>query len=169
MGSDGADGHAECVADLLIAALLLMIEDEDGSLDLAQALELLFNGLLELTLLDLLLSIAVGMGEPVLPPGRVVGDGDVGVTVTAPALPLVLGNVNGDAIEIGSDKGFTAKAGEGAVEAEKHVLGEIVEVLTAAGEAQERAEDHILMVAYHLLEGEISVQPALDPQSEVRP
>ena len=48
MGSDGADGHAEGVGDLVIAALLLMIEDEDGSLDLTEALELLFDRLLEL-------------------------------------------------------------------------------------------------------------------------
>ena len=42
------------------------------------------------------------------------------------------------------------------------VLGEIVEMLAAAGKAQECAEDHVLMVAYHLLEGEISLQAGLD-------
>ena len=35
-------------------------------------------------------------------------------------------------------------------------------MLAAAGEAQEGAEDHVLMVAYHLLEGEIGVQAGLD-------
>ncbi len=56
-----------------------MIEDEDGSLDLAEALELLFDGLLELALLYLLLGVAVGVGEAVFPAGGVVGEGDVGV------------------------------------------------------------------------------------------
>ena len=31
-----------------------------------------------------------------------------------------------------------------------------------AGEAQEGAEDHVLMVVHHLLEGEIGVQAGLD-------
>jgi len=67
MSSDGADGQTEGVGDLLVAAFLLMIEDEDGSLDLAESLELFFDGLLKLALLDLLLGVAVGMGETVLP------------------------------------------------------------------------------------------------------
>ena len=86
----------------------------------------------------------------------------MGVTVTAPALPLVLRDVDGDAVEIGGDEGVAAKAGQGAVEAEEDVLGEVVEVLAAAGEAQEGAEDHVLMVVHDLLEGEIGVQAGLD-------
>ena len=35
-------------------------------------------------------------------------------------------------------------------------------MLAAAGEAQEGAEDHGLMVVNHLLEGEIGVQAGLD-------
>ncbi len=118
MGAYGSDGHTECVGDLLVGSLLLMIEDEDGSLDVAEALEMLFDGLLKLALLDLLLGVAVGVGEALLPAGG--------------------------------------------VEAEEDVLGEVVEMLAAAGEAQEGAEDHVLMVAYHLLEGEIGVQAGLD-------
>jgi hypothetical protein len=162
MGPDGADGHAESVGDLLVGALLLMIKDEDGPLDVAEALELLFDGLLELTLLYLLLGVAIGMRETVFPSGGFVGEGDVGVAVAAAALPLVLGDVDCDAVEVGGDEGIAAKAGQGAVEAEKDVLGEVVEVLAAAGEAQKSAEDHLLMVAYHLLEGEVGVQAGLD-------
>ena len=69
MGSDGADRQAKGIGDLLVGALLLMIEDKDGSLDLAEALELLFDGLLELALLYLLLGVAVGMGQTVFPAG----------------------------------------------------------------------------------------------------
>ena len=129
---------------------------------MTELLELLFDGLLKLALLYLLLGVAAGVGEAVFPAGGVVGEGDVGVAVAAAALPLVLSDVDGNAIEVGGDEGFAAEAGQGAVEAEEDVLGEIVEVLAAAGEAQEGAEDHVLMVAYHLLEGEISLQAGLD-------
>jgi len=44
-------GIVERVGNLLVAALFLMIEDEDRSLDLAELLELLFDGLLKLALL----------------------------------------------------------------------------------------------------------------------
>jgi hypothetical protein len=162
MSPDSADGHAESVGDLLVGTLLLMIEDEDGALDVAEALEVLFDGLLELALLYLLLGVAVGMGETVLPAGDVVGERDVGVAVATAALPLVLGDVDGDAVEVSGDEGIAAKAGQGAVETEEDVLGEVVEVFAAAGEAQKGAEDHVLMVAYHLLEGEIGVQAGLD-------
>ena len=35
-------------------------------------------------------------------------------------------------------------------------------MFVASGQTQEGAEDHVLMVAYHLLEGEIGVQAGLD-------
>jgi len=62
MGSNGADGHAEGVGDLLVGAFFLMIEDENGPLDVTEALELFFDGLLELALLDLLFGVAVWVG-----------------------------------------------------------------------------------------------------------
>ena len=74
MGPDSTNGHAKGVGDLLVGALLLMIEDEDGSFDLAELLELLFDCLLKLALLKLLLGVAVGVGEAVLPAGGVVGE-----------------------------------------------------------------------------------------------
>ena len=162
MGPDGPDRHPEGVGDLLIGALLLMIKDEDGAFDVAEALELFLDGLLKLALLDLLLGVAVRVGETVFPPGDVVGERDVGVAITTPALPLVLGDIDGDAVEVGGDEGIPAKTGQRAVETEEDVLGQIVEVLAAAREAQEGPEDHLLMVAYHLLEGEIGVQAGLD-------
>jgi hypothetical protein len=162
MSSHGSDGHAEGVGDLLIGSLLLMIEDEDGSLDLTEALELLFDGLLELALLYLLFGVAVWVGESVFPAGGVVGDGDVGIAVATAALPLVLCDVDRDAIEIGGDEGFAAEARKRAVEAEEDVLGEVVEMFAGAGEAQKSAEDHGLMVADQLLEGEIGLQAGLD-------
>jgi hypothetical protein len=41
-------------------------------------------------------------------------------------------------------------------------------VFPAAGEAQEGAEDHGLMVAYHLLEGEIGLQGRLDQRVRLK-
>jgi hypothetical protein len=168
MSSDGADGHAKGIGDLFVAPLLLMIEDEDSSLDLTEALKLFFDGLLEFALFDLLLGVAVGVGEAFFPGGGVVGERDVGVSVAATAFPLVLGDVDSDAIEISGDESFSAKAGKGAIEAEEDVLGEIVEVFVAAGEAQEGAEDHRLMVVDHLLEGEIGVQAGLDRREHLK-
>ena len=162
MSPYGSDGHTESVGDLFVAALLLMIEDENGSLDLTEPLELLFNALLELALFELLLGVAVRVGETVFPAGGVVGEGDVRVAVAAPALPLVLGDVDGNAVEVSRDEGLAAKAGQRAIEAEEDVLREIIEVFAAAGQAQKGAEDHVLMIAYHFLEAEIGVQAGLD-------
>lgn len=82
--------------------------------------------------------------------------------VAAAALPLVLSDVDGDAVEVGRDEGFAAKAWQCAVEAQEDVLGEVVDVFATAGEAQKGAEDHGLMVAYQLFEGEVGVQAELD-------
>ena len=164
MGPDGTDGHTEGVGDLLVTALFLMIEDEDGPLNLAEALELLFDGLLELALLQLLFGVAPGVRQAVFPSGGFVRKRDVGVAIAAAALPLVLSDVDGDAVKVGRNEGVAAKAGQGAVEAEEDVLGKIVEVFAAAGQAQESAKDHLLMIAYHLFEGEISRQAGLDPK-----
>ena len=167
MRADGSDGHAEGVGDLLVAALLLMIEDEDGSLDVAEALELLFDRLLELALFYLLFGVAVRVRKTVFPARGVVGEGDVGVAVAAAPLPLVLRNIDGDAVEVGGDEGLATEAGERAVEAKEDILGEVVEMLAAAGEAQEGAEDHGLMVADQLLEGEIGSQAGLAPKARL--
>jgi hypothetical protein len=72
MGSNCAYGQGERVSNLLVRALLLMIENEDGALDLAEALEVGFDRLLKLALLDLLLGVAAGMRKAVLPTGGVV-------------------------------------------------------------------------------------------------
>jgi hypothetical protein len=45
-----------------------------------------------------------------------------------------------------------AKRGTRAVEPQKHFLGQIVDVLAAAGEPNKGAEDHRLMVSDDLLE-----------------
>src|SRR5271167_163633 len=99
-----------------------MVEDDDGSLNLAEALELHFDGLLEFAFLYLLLGVAVRVCEAFFPCGGFVREGDVGAVVAAAALPFILSDVDRDAVEIGGDEGFATKAGQGAVEAEEDVL-----------------------------------------------
>ncbi len=84
--------------------------------------------------------------------------GHQGKVVAAAALPFVLGDVGDDAIEVGAEQGFAAKRGKRAVEAEKDLLGKIVDMFPAAGEANEGAEDHGLMVLDDLLEAEVGGQ-----------
>jgi hypothetical protein len=162
MSPYGPDGHTESIGDLLVGTLFLMIEDEDGPLDLAEPLELLFDGLPKLALFYLFLGVAIRMSKTLLPAGGVVREGDVRTVVATAALPLVLGNVDRDPVKVGSHQGFAAKAGQGTIEPEEDVLGKVVEMLPAAREAQKGAEDHLLMVAYHLLEAEIGLQAGLD-------
>jgi hypothetical protein len=107
----GPDGHVERIGDLLVGALFLMIKDENGSLDLAELLELLFDRLLELALFYLLLGVAIRMREALLPSRRVIGEGDVGIPVPAAALPLILGNVDRDTVEVGSNQASPRKLG----------------------------------------------------------
>jgi len=86
---------------------------------------------------------------------------DIELAATLPA-QVGEGLVAGDAREPGADRHRAIEAREIAVGGEEHLLGEIVDVLTASGKAQQRAEDHVLMVVHDLLEGEIGVQAGLD-------
>lgn len=67
MRAYGADGQIQGVGDLVVRTLLLMIEDKNGSFDLAEAQELFIDRLLKLALFDLLLSVAAGMRQTLLP------------------------------------------------------------------------------------------------------
>jgi hypothetical protein len=118
-----------------------------------------FHALLELALFERLESVGAGIFEAFLPgPGGTLAvavffrERDVLAVDALAAFPFVLRDVDGDAVEIGADQGFAAKAGQGAVEAEKDVLGEIVEVVGVTGQAREGAEDHLPMIADDLLE-----------------
>ena len=176
MGSHGADGQAERERNLLVAALFLMIKHEDAALDGAEPEQVGFDLLLKLVVFELLLGAAAGMldavfpGEGVVGIGivRCVGEGDEWPVFAAAALPLVLGDVDGDAVEIGGDEGFAAKVGQRAEEAQEDLLGEIVEMLAGAGEAQEGAADHGLMVPDDLVEGEIDGQAGLDNRMRLK-
>jgi len=162
MRSHGTDGHPQRVGDLVVGTLLLMIKDQDGSFDLAKTLQLLFDRLRKLLLFNLFFSVAIRVGQTILPTRGIVGQRDVGIPVAAPPLPLVLSHVDCDSVEIRRDQGLTAKARKSTIEPEKHILRQIVEMLPAACKAQKGPEDHLLMVAHHLLESEVSAQAGLD-------
>ena len=59
----------------------------------------------------------------------------------AAALPLVLREVDDDAVEVGGDGGVAAELGQRAVEAEEGFLREVFDVRAGAGHAGEGAED----------------------------
>jgi len=159
--SHRADRKPQRIRDLLVAAFFLMIEDQHRPLNFAEKLKLFFDGLLELLFFYPLLGIAVGVRQPILPGRRFVRERYVRAVV-APPLPLVLRDINRDPVEIGGDQGLTAKTRQRPVEPQKDILRKIIDVLTASGQAEEGTEDHRLMIAYQLLEGEIDVQARLD-------
>jgi len=76
---------------------------------------------LELAFGELLFGVTAGVLEAVFPVGVVLGDGDKGAIVASPALPLVLRDVDGDAIEVGREQGFAAKGGQGTIEPEEYL------------------------------------------------
>ena len=156
------DRHPQRIRNLLVAAFFLMIEDQDRPLNLTEKLKLLLHSPLELAFFYLLLGVAVGVRKPFLPRRSFVRKRNVGAGITPSPLPLVLRNIHRDPVEIGGDQGFAAKTRQRTVEPQKDILRKIIDMLTAAGQAEQGAEDHRLMVAYQLLEGEIDVQARLD-------
>ncbi len=162
-----SDRQSQDVRNLLVRALLLMIEDENGALNRTQPLELRFDRVLELALLQLLLGVSPGMLEPVFPARNFVGERDMRANIPTPPLPLVLRYVHRNAIKIGGDQGFAAKARQRTIEAKKDILGEIIDMLAAPGQPQQGAKHHVLVLAHQLLEAEIGGQARLDHR--VRP
>lgn len=158
MGANGAEGHPQGEGDAFVGLLFLMIEDEYGALGRAEGLEVLLDGVLQFTGGELLLGVGSRAGEPVVPAGFGVGEGGEGLVVAAAAFPLILGDVDGDAIEVGGEQGVSAEVGKGAEETKKDLLGEILQVLPAAGEAKQGAEDHVLVCADQVLEGGVRGQ-----------
>jgi len=157
-----ANGKPQRVRDLLVAAFFLMIKDQYRPLNLTEELKLLLHCLLKLPFFEPFLGVAVGMCQPILPCGGLVRKRHVGAIIAPAALPLVLRYIDRDPVEVGSYQSLATKTRQRSVEPQKDVLGKIIDVLTASGQAQQGTEDHRLMVAYQLLEGEIDVQARLD-------
>lgn len=61
--ADGVDGQVECEGDVLVAALLLMIKDEDGAFGLGELEEGLVYGFEDLGVGELLLGVGSVVGE----------------------------------------------------------------------------------------------------------
>ena len=169
MGADRAERQMEDPRNLDVRTLFLMVEDERGALDAAEGEEFFVQGELEFVGGELLVGRGRGVGEAILPElggfsGGCDGSrkGDEGAIDTTAALPLVLGDVDGDAVEIGGEEGFAAKGGQRAEEAEKDLLGEVFEVLAGAGEAQESPEDSGLMLLDKGFELGVRVQAGSD-------
>ena len=159
MGADGVDGEAEGGGYALVAEVFLVKEDEDGALGRGEGEEGGFDGGGGFGLAEVLfggagVSAFEVAGGLVFEPGigcvpffvEGGGGGEV-VAIAATALPFILGDIDGDAVEVGGEMGVAAEFGEGAVEAEKDFLGEVFELGSGAGEAVEGAEDEGLVLA----------------------
>jgi hypothetical protein len=157
MGPDRVDGDPKCVGDLLVGAILLMKEDENGTLWQRETCEMLFNKLCELVCFKLLDGAAGGVLQAAFEIEVLIGEREV-LAILAPAAgTLIVSHVCGDAIEVRGDLGLAAKVGECPEEPEKDVLRKVFQVgLLNAGAKQpsKGAEDHLLMVFYDLLEGD---------------
>ena len=164
VGADGVDGELERGGYTLVAAFFLVVEDEDGALHFGELLEGGVDGLLQVRVHHALLGGAgvlagVGVAGEVFYPGCGIGLvvegwfwGDVFAFLAA-ALPLVLGEVEDDPVEVSGQGRVAAEVREGAVEAEEGFLGEVFDLRAGAGEAGERAEDHGLMLSHEGFEG----------------
>lgn len=156
MSADGIQGHAQRGGDGFVAEVFLVIEDEDGPLGLGKRKERGVHGGLELGVGEQLLGGA-GVGAERVP-GKVLEPLAGGVivrsqrcggdelTLAAAALPLILSDVDDDAIEVGGQGGVAPEVREGAVEAQEDLLREVFDVRAGAGHAREGAEDHGLVL-----------------------
>ena len=160
-----ANGQFERLRNLLVTALLLMVEHQNGPLNRAKLLQLLLYRIPELPFGKLLLRVGAGMLQAAFPVALLFRKGDQGTVITAAALPFVLCDVGDDAIEIGAEQGLAAKCWKRPVKPKKYLLGKIVDMFAAAGQANEGAEDHGLMVPDDLLETEVGGQGESDCES----
>jgi hypothetical protein len=158
MGAHGAYWQLKRLRNLLVAPFFLMVEHQNGPLHRAQLLQLALYRISELPFRKLLLSVEAGVLQAAFPIALVFRKRHQGKVIAATALPFVLGYVGDNAVEVGAEQSFAAKRGECPVEAEKDLLGKVVNVFPAAGEAHESAEDHGLMVSDDLLEAEVGGQ-----------
>ena len=158
MCAHGAYGQLKRLRNLLVAPFFLMVEHQNGALHWAELLQLALYRIPELPFGKLLLSVEAGVPEAALPIALLFSKRHQGKVFAAAALPFVLGYVGDDAIEVGAEQSFAAKRGKCPVEAEKDLLGKVVDMFPAAGEAHEGAEDHGLVVSDDLLEAEVGGQ-----------
>ena len=162
VGSNCVDRQTERQRDLRVALLFLMIEDEHGSFDVAQAREFFVDGGGELAIGKLLLRIAAGMYKTILPTCILVGERGEGAIRAAAAFPFVLSDIDGYAIEKGGEEGVSAEAGQRAIEPKKDLLREVLNMLAGSGQTQKCAEDGLLVIANDLLEVEVGGQVGSD-------
>lgn len=155
VGANGIDRHLERRGYSVIAAIFLVIEDQNGAFGLRQRQQRSVDGGLQFGVGEELLggasvtvdSISGQILQPfarfVLVEGRVRRSSKL--ALAAAALPLVLSHVDDDAVEVCRQRGIPAEVWKGAVEAEKDLLGEVFDVRAGRGHAREGAEDHGLM------------------------
>lgn len=160
--ANGSERNSQRQRYLLITALLLMIEDQHRTFDVAERREMPVDRLLKFCIGKLLLGVPIRVGKAVLPIGGLVRDRDQRTIFAGSPLPFVLRHIHRDAVEIGGKKSLLPETGKSTVQAKKDILREIFKVLAASGKAKKCAEDHRLVVAHNLLEGVVDVQAGSD-------
>ena len=158
VGADGINGEVQGCGDALIAQVLLVVQHQNSAFGFREGEQGVFHGLLGFVVAEQLFGIAgviasEGRRRLVFEPGAafvvVAGHGHGGkvFAVAATALPLILGDVDRDAVEKRGKLGVAAKVREGTIEAKKDFLGQVFQVGAGTGEAMEGTEDKGLVLA----------------------
>ena len=102
------------------------------------------------------------MRQPVLPSARLIRDRHQRLRIPSPPLPFILRHVHRNAIQIRRHQRLSAKVWQRAIQPQKHLLRQIIQVLAASRQPQQCTEYHRLMLAHDLFEAEIGRQTGLD-------
>lgn len=162
VGTNGVERQVESCGDAFVTEVFLMVKDEDGAFRFRKGEEGLLDKRLRLVVgKELFRGTGVlvnGVRRLVLKPGGRVLVACAGgglhemLPIAAASGPLILGDVDGDAVKVGRKLGIAAKVRESAIKAEEDLLGEIFDVHAGTGEAMQRAEDSGLVLADEYLE-----------------
>jgi hypothetical protein len=160
-------GNVQHCCDAFVAAFILVIEHQHGALVLRQLLQRVVYAAFYLRIKHVLLWAARMLACKLVPGkvfkprlivtafrGRLVyGTG----ALFAPPLPLILRNVQDDAIKIGGYCRVATKFRQRTIQPQKHFLREILHLIAArlpladaSRQARERAKHHCLVLAHKL-------------------
>ena len=160
MGSDGVQGDAQHLSYFLVGQVFLVEQDYHLSFDLTQFTYRTLERCHALLAAQKLFGVSGGVRQPVTPVLVGVIEGGVRLFLATP-FPLILGHVQGDAIQVGRQFCIPPEAVHAAIEAQKYFLRQILEVLAAAGKPGEGAKHKRLVLPNHIFELRIPTQANL--------
>ena len=168
MGAYGVQRQIQDAGDLVIAAPLLMKEDQRGALAIGEAAEGVLHRVPGVLLLQRVVDRRPGVGQSFLPARARFAQGDGSMARLTTTVSFILRDVDDDAIEICRQLRLTAKMRERTKEPQEDFLRRIFDVTTAE-QAREHAKHHGLMVANELFEVVVGHVPEqIRPRSTTR-